>query len=86
MDNTFSKLGTLKLNDWWKGLIVAAIMAPLTIIYQSVSAGSLVFDWKAILGAAITGAAAYLIKNLGTGENGKLLTNAPPTGTLANKP
>ncbi len=79
MDNVFSKLGTLKLSDWWRGLIVAAITAPLTIIYQSVAAGALVIDRKAIIAAALTGAIAYLLKNLGTGENGKLLTNAPPT-------
>ncbi len=75
---TFSKLGTLKLNDWLKGFIVAIITAPLTIAYQSFSAGSLVFDRKAIAAAALTGAIAYLLKNLGTGAGGKILTNDPP--------
>jgi len=73
----FTKLGTIKLSDWSRGLVVAIIMAPLTIIYQSVNAGTLVFDWKAILVAALGGGIAYLLKNLSTGENGKLLTNKP---------
>jgi len=38
-----------------ESLVVAIIMAPLTIIYQSVNAGTLVFDWKAILVAALGG-------------------------------
>lgn len=73
----FTKLGRIKLSDWSRGLIVAIIMTPLTIIYQSVNAGTLVFDWKAVLAAALGGGIAYLLKNLGTGENGKLLTNKP---------
>jgi hypothetical protein len=71
----FTGLGKIKLSDWWRGLIVASIMAPLTIIYQSVSAGTLVFDWKAIVVAAMTGGIAYLLKNLGTGSSGNLFTN-----------
>jgi len=71
----FTKLGTIKFSDWSRGLVIAIIMAPLTIIYQSVSAGTLIFDWKAIIVAALGGGIAYLLKNLGTGEGGKLLTN-----------
>ena len=76
-----SKLWSLCKNDWFKGLVVAVITAPLTIIYQSVSAGGLVFDWKAISAAALTGGIAYLLKNLSTGEQGKLLTDKPKEGT-----
>lgn len=71
----FSKLGTLKLSDWWRGLIIAVITAPLTIIYQSVMAGNLVFDWKSIGQVALAGILAYLLKNLGTGSGGQILTN-----------
>ncbi len=75
--NIFSKLGTIKLSDWWRGLIVAVATTPLTIIYQSITATpmSLVFDWKAILGAAMTGGIAYILKNIATGQRGNLLTN-----------
>ncbi len=73
--NIFTQLGTVKISDWWRGLIVAIATTPLTIIYQSVSAGAFIFDWKAIIGAAMTGGIAYLLKNLATGEKGNLLTN-----------
>ena len=71
----FTKLGTIKLGDWWRGLIIAIATTPLTIIYQSISAGTLTFDWKAIVTTGIAGGIAYLLKNLGTGEGGRLLTN-----------
>ena len=73
----FTKLWTLKLGDWERGLIIAVLTTPLTIIYQSLmqTPVTLVFDWKAILGAALAGGIAYILKNLGTGEKGKLLTD-----------
>jgi hypothetical protein len=70
-----SRLWSLQLSDWWKGLIVAVLTAPLTIIYQSISAGSLVLDWKAILLAGLAGGIAYLMKNIATGTKGRMLTN-----------
>ena len=73
--NYFTKFGTIKLSDFWRGLIVAIATTPLTIIYQSVSAGTLIFDWKVIVTTAIAGGIGYLLKNLATGEGGKLLTN-----------
>jgi len=80
MDIHPGPIGTLKISDWWRGLIVALVTAPLTIIYQSLMATpvTLVFDWKAITGAALAGGVAYLLKNLGTGTGGQILTNAPP--------
>jgi len=75
--NCFTKLWTITLGDWERGLIVAVLTTPLTIIYQSVmqTPVTLVFDWKAILGGALAGGIAYILKNLGTGEKGKLLTD-----------
>ena len=75
--NKFTELWTVKLTDWQRGLVIAIITAPLTIIYQSLSATpiTLVFDWKAIIGAAIAGGVAYILKNLATGSNGNMLTN-----------
>ena len=72
-----AKLWALCKSDWVKGLIVAVLTTPLTIIYQSTSAGTLVLDWKAIIAAAMTGGIAYLLKNFSTGENGKILTDKP---------
>ncbi len=75
--NIFTQLGTIKVSDWWRGLIVAVATTPLTIIYQSITAIpiSFVFDWKAILGAALAGGLGYILKNIGTGQKGNLLTN-----------
>lgn len=71
----WTKLGTVKLGDWERALVIAIITAPLTIILQSVNAGSLVINWKTILAAALSGGIAYILKNLGTGQNGNMLTN-----------
>ena len=73
--NIFTKLGTVKLSDWWRGLFIAVATVPLTIIYQYISSGVLTFDWKAIATAAMTGGIAYILKNLSTGLSGNLLTN-----------
>jgi len=72
-----TRLGTIKVSDFWRGFIVAVLTAPLIIIYDTVNAGSLTFDWKKIVGVAIAAAIAYLLKNMATGVNGRLLTNAP---------
>lgn len=71
----FTKLWTVKMSDWERAFVVAIITAPLTIILQSVNAGSLVVNWKTILAAALSGGIAYILKNLGTGQNGNMLTN-----------
>ena len=75
--NCFQQLWTVTLGDFGRGLVVAVLTAPLTIIYQSVTATPmvLVFDWKAILGAALAGGIGYVLKNLGTGRQGNMLTN-----------
>jgi hypothetical protein len=45
----------------------------LTIAYNTVSAGSLTFDWKAIGLTALTSGLAYLMKNLLTNSEGEFL-------------
>lgn len=58
-----SKQFTLQARDWVKGLVMAVATPALVIIQQSLDAGVLVFNWKAIGMAAIAGGVAYLIKN-----------------------
>jgi ABC-type uncharacterized transport system substrate-binding protein len=60
---TSSKQFTLNLNDFWKGLIMAVLTPVVTIVYKSIEAGSLTFNWKAILMAAVAGFMGYLMKN-----------------------
>lgn len=67
-----SSIFTLNTNDFIKGLIMAVLSSVITVIYQTVEAGSLVFDWKAIGIIALTSGLAYIMKNLFTNSNGKL--------------
>jgi hypothetical protein len=62
----------LNMKDFIKGLLVAVISAVLTIVYTSVQAGNLNFDWKAIGTTALTTAIAYLVKNLFQNTNGEI--------------
>lgn len=63
----------LNVQDLTKGLIVTMLTSVLTIAYNTVSAGSLTFDWKAIGLAALTSGLAYLMKNLLTNSEGQFL-------------
>jgi hypothetical protein len=56
----------LDWNDLGKGLLVATGGAVLTAIQNTVSAGLLTFDWKAIGGVALAAGVSYLAKNLFT--------------------
>lgn len=73
----FTSLWTIKLSDWQRGLVIAILSTPLTIIYTTVTSTpmTLTFNWKQILGAAIAGGVGYLLKNFFTGASGNLLTN-----------
>lgn len=78
------KLGTLCANDFVKGLILTVIVAALTVIQNSVSAGTLHIDWNIMATTTITTAIAYLLKNLGTGSGGRLFTNSSPPASFAS--
>jgi hypothetical protein len=69
MNSTFLNLNS---SDFFKGLIMAVLSTVITVVYQTVEAGSLVFDWKAIGTMALTTALAYIMKNLFTNSTGKL--------------
>jgi hypothetical protein len=62
----------LNTTDFIKGLVMAVLSSVITIVYQTVEAGSLTFDWKAIGTIALTSAIAYIMKNLFTNSTGKL--------------
>jgi len=66
-----STLFNLNSTDFLKGLIMAVLSSVITVVYQTVEAGSLVFDWKAIGTMALTSAIAYIMKNLFTNSTGK---------------
>jgi hypothetical protein len=62
----------LNSSDFIKGLLMAVLSSVITVVYQTVEAGSLVFDWKAIGTMALTAGLAYIMKNLFTNSTGKL--------------
>lgn len=66
-----SKLFELQKNDFIKGGIVAVITAVLTSILQMLQNGGFVIDWMTVLNVAIVAGISYLLKNLGTNEQGK---------------
>jgi hypothetical protein len=67
-----STLFMLNTADFIKGLLMAVLSTVITIAYQTVEAGSLVFDWKTIGTMALTSALAYIMKNLLTNSQGQL--------------
>lgn len=69
MQSTFLTLNTA---DFIKGLIISVLSSVLTVVYQTVEAGSLVFDWKSIGTIALTSGLAYIMKNLFTNSTGSL--------------
>lgn len=63
---TTSGILGLSKSDFLRGLLIAALTTPMTIIYQSLQAGSFSLDWKSILAVALAGGLGYILKNLGT--------------------
>ena len=71
----FSKLWRLKLNDFGRALILAILAAPLGLLYDWATQPDFIFTVQALVKGAVAGGAGYLIKNLLTGVNGKILSN-----------
>lgn len=63
--NTTTTSGKFSLNamDFLKGALLAVLTPVLTIIIDTLNAGSLTFDWKNIGIVAASTFAAYLLKN-----------------------
>ena len=61
--STTSTQFTLKLNDVWKGLLVAVLTPVFTILINSLQEETLTFNWKAIGVTALTSGLAYVLKN-----------------------
>jgi len=68
---------TLNTKDYIKGLVVTVLTAVVTLIYKSIEAESIVFDWKAIGTAALSAGLAYILKNLLTNSSDQILKSEP---------
>lgn len=75
-----SELFKLNIEDLLKGFVLTILTSVVTVIYNTVNAGSLTFDWHAIGITAITSGLAYLLKNYLTNSKGEFAsreTNRP---------
>jgi hypothetical protein len=70
MKSTFLSLNS---KDFIKGLVVAVLSSVVAILYSTVQAGSLAFDWTTIGTVALTSALGYIMKNLFTNSNDELM-------------
>jgi hypothetical protein len=61
-----SKKFSLDWKDAAKGFVMSALTAFITVVYSSLEAGTLEFDWKKIGVASLTAGFAYLLKNFFT--------------------
>ena len=69
-----SKLFTLNLSDFYKGLLIATLVAGLTTIKEMVEAGGIVgIDWMLVINSGVIASLAYLVKNLSTNSGDKVL-------------
>ena len=69
-----SKRFTLNLNDFWKGLILAAIVAALASIKEMITVGGIVgIDWILVSNLTIISVIAYLLKQFGTNSEGRII-------------
>lgn len=72
-----SKQWRLNAYDYTKALLVAALSQPVYFVLGSLARGNFNIDWKAQGVVAISMAATYLLKNLGTPSK-KIITNVSP--------
>lgn len=58
-----SSMFSVNWGDLLKGAIIAAITTPITIILESLNAGSFTVDWQHIGTIALAGFLSYIVKN-----------------------
>ena len=68
MKNLPSNFASLNIKDFLKGLVLAVIVPALLAIQQSLAAGELTINWKALGITAAASFIGYLIKNFFTND------------------
>jgi hypothetical protein len=74
----FSKLWSLNWKDVGKGILTASGTAVIVPIIQSLTMGSLEINPLTMGTAALAAGITYLLKQLSTGADGKLLSKNSP--------
>ena len=68
-----SKRFTLNINDFWKGLVLAGLVASLAVIKEMITVGGIAgIDWILVSNLTIISVIGYLLKQFGTNSEGKL--------------
>lgn len=65
-----SVFGSVNVQDFFKGLVVAVLTAIVTVLYNTIEQGAIVFNVKQLLVTSLSAALAYIIKNYLTNEEG----------------
>lgn len=81
---TTSKKFSLHLSDWMKGLLMAVGTPVIAILIDSVNQGSLTFNWRVIISAALGGGLMYISKQFLASAK-IVVTNASPEDVQAVK-
>ena len=68
MKNLPSTFASLNIRDFLKGFVIAVIVPALLAIQQSLAAGEITINWKALGITAIAAFIGYLIKNFFTND------------------
>jgi len=64
---------SLNKKDFIKGLLMAVLTAVISVVYTSIESGSLEFNLKSVVIAALSAALAYIMKNALTNSNDQFL-------------
>ena len=69
-----SKFLTVGVTDFLHGLFIAVVGAVLTVVSQSLTTGSLTFDYKSIGTTAAIAGLSYVSKKFLSNNQGEILT------------
>ena len=72
-----SKLWSLVPKDFLNGLFIAVLGAVLAVVTQTLQAGTLTFDYKAIGTTAAIAALSYISNKFVTNSQGEVLKSEP---------
>ena len=89
MRNLPSTFASLNIRDLLKGFVMAVIVPALLAIQQSLVAGELTINWKALGITAVVSFIGYLIKNFFTDDTKvaqKIILEAEIKANETNKP
>ena len=77
-----SKQYTIDIRDGVKALVVAILTPVILLVQQSIMANDLVFNWRTLAMAALSGGVGYLVKNFFTSSEVKMKVSSEVAETI----